>query len=370
MDLLVLGTSNCIGPDSYAAKLGRKLGASFANFSVGASSSTLGLYQLHKVQPAQLGIALIDFAINDGHTGWYLWGQENAPNYIADNIRTIVARLRSMNFLPIMVLAASCPNFEFEPFGNKLHSDICVEERINFIDIRRLVIEAIGHGAKQADLMRDDYHLSERAAEAVAAFLEAIVRLIDATTVTFQSQSASVLQSRAIYASQLFPPSALISRGSSLRAALHGRLGIGETVHLPMASTERLAGLMMNVGSKGGMVVLRGNGPEVVKSMTTYWNPARPDSFGSAMIDFGHPLPGGVAGVTIQIVDPDAVPTEPTIHCKPIIPGRYGEIEIEGALLIECDRIQYDHTCPNVDWLPLDLRQLPEAQGLRERLAS
>jgi hypothetical protein len=137
-----------------------------------------------------------------------------------------------------------------------------------------------------------------------------------------------------------------------------------------MASVERLRGLMINVGAKGGTVMVRGGGTNVVKSMTAYWDAARPDFFGSLMVDFAHPLPGGAGGVTIQIVDADAVPTEPTLHSKPIIPGRYGEIEIEGALLIECDKMQYDYIGPTFGWLPLDLCELPEARQLRERLTN
>ena len=104
--------------------------------------------------------------------------------------------------------------------------------------------------------------------------------------------------------------------------------------------------------------------------MTTYWTADRPDLFGSLLVDFANPLPGGAGGVTIRVVGPEAVPTERTIHAKPILPGRYGEIEIEGVLLTECSNVQFDYWGPVYNWMPLDLGELLEAQCLADRLAS
>jgi hypothetical protein len=70
----------------------------------------------------------------------------------------------------------------------------------------------------------------------------------------------------------------------------------------------------------------------------------------------------------MQMVGPDAVPTEPTIHSKPTLPGRYGELEIEGVLLTRCDETQYNFSGPAYDWMPLDLGELPEARRLVDRL--
>ncbi len=369
MEVLALGSSNCIGPTSFTEMTGRKLGVKLTNLSLGACSSTVGLYQLQGLRPARRGVAFIDFAINDNDTGYNLWGTEKAPQYVADNIRTIVTRLRSSNYLPIIVLSASQLDLGDEPFGDTMHRGICEAERINFIDVRRLVLEAIGRGASQTGLMRDDYHISERAADEVAAFLEAVVRRMDSAPAAHVRQSASILRSRVVPAQEMFPSSALVHRSSSLRSGSHGRLMPGDVVDIPMRSTERLRGLMINVAAKGGTIAVRGDGTEVIKSLTVYWDAASLDIFGSMMIDFAHPLPGGSGGLTIELVGSDVIPTEPTIHRKPIIPGRYGEIEIEGALLTELDQMTCDFTASSYDWLPTDLGELPEAQKLREGLA-
>ena len=243
-------------------------------------------------------------------------------------------------------------------------------EKINFIDMRRLVLGAIARGANRDDLMRDDYHISEQASNELATFLASVVQHMNAKSPAIVPQSASVLQARVAYASELFGQAALVDRGTSLRSALHGRLAIGDTLHVPMRGNERLRGIMINVGALGGTIILRSGQVEVIKSMTAYWSADRPDLFGSLLIDFAHPLLGGAEGVTIQMAGPGVMPTEPTIHAKPGLPGRYGEIEIEGVLLTECDYAQIDYRAPSYPWIPIDLGTLLTAQDLADRLAA
>jgi hypothetical protein len=369
MQVLVLGTSNSIGAASYAEKTGAKLGAKITNLSVGACSSNLALYQLHKIMPVRRGVAFIDFAINDSDAGWNLWGRQNAPRIILDNIRTVVAKLRSANFMPILLVSASMIDLESEPYGDALHREICMAEGINFIDMRRLVLGAIERGASRDALMRDDYHISEHTSDELATFLATVIKSMNAKSTVIAPQSASIVQARVAYASELFSRAALVDRGSSLRSALHGRLAIGETLHIPMRSNERLRGMMVNVGAQGGTIALRSGEVEVIKSMTSYWTADHPEQFGSLLIDFAHPLLGGAEGVTIRMVGLDVIPTEPTIHTKSMLPGRYGEIEIEGVLLTECNNVQFDYGGPAYSWMPIHLGELSEAQDLADRLA-
>ena len=242
MDVLVLGTSNCIGPTSFVEKIGTKIGVKLTNLSVGACSSTLALYQLDKVRPVRRGVAFLDFAINDNDVGWNLWEERNAPRIIADTIRTIVVRLRSMNFLPILILSGSRLEDEHEPFGNALHRKVCRTVCINFIDLRSQLVGAMRRGASLHSLMKDDYHISAGAADEVATFLAAVVRRMNATSVTSVPQSAAILQGRVVYARELFPPSALVDRGSSLRSAVHGRLASAIAFTFPWQKTSACGG--------------------------------------------------------------------------------------------------------------------------------
>jgi glycosyltransferase involved in cell wall biosynthesis len=369
-DLVVLGTSNCVGPNSFIEKVAARTGARVRNLSVGACSSGCGVYQLDKVEAVRNGVALIDFAINDNDAGWNLWGSQRAPGIVEANITTMVARLRALNFLPILLISASDFHRRGEPFGHALHREICIKEQINFIDMRRIVLGAIEQGVPRDILMRDDCHLSDDAGEALSEFLAAILRGRSANSSNFVAQySASMRPSRVVYASEIFPPAGLVDRGSALRAAQYGRIVRGEAVHIPVGAGERLSGVMINNGAKGAMVALRSGDREVIKSMTAYWNPENPDEYCAMFVDIAQPLRGRPAGVTIEIVDADAVPTEPTLHAKSGLPGRYGEIEIEGVLLVGEDASQITYAGPQFDG-PLDLSELPDALRLRDRLAS
>jgi hypothetical protein len=194
IEMLVLGSSNFIGGGSYVEKTCAKLHGRLTNLSVGACSSTLGLYQLHKIEPVCGGLAFIDFAINDNDAAWNLWGKYNAQSTIAENIGTVAARLRSLKYFPILVISASLLDEECEPYGNVLHRDICERERITFVDIRALMLQAIKRGASRDALMRDDYHMSDRSSDAVASCLAALVRHINGTSATFVPQSNSIVR--------------------------------------------------------------------------------------------------------------------------------------------------------------------------------
>lgn len=365
LQVVVLGSSNCIGPASFVEKLGTKIGTKPINLSVGACSSTLGLYQLDKIPPVERGVAFIDFSINDPDVGWNLWKESDGASIIADNIRTIIARLRAMKFFPILVFLGDAQ----DPYGSALHREICKAEQVSFLDVRNLLDQALRLDVSRASLMKDDYHISAAVAEEVAATLAAILARMNESEVEYVSRSATILQARVLEAWELFSPSDLIDRGSSLRSALYGRLTMGNSLRVHLAQDEYLRAIMINVGAPGGTVAIRDDKAAIVKSMTVYWDEKQPDSFGSILIDFAHPLPGGTGVLVMQMLGVDAIPTERTIHVKPMLAGRYGVIEIEGMLLSRQDRLEFNHTAPVYNWMPLDLAELPEVRQLADRLA-
>src|SRR5689334_2135495 len=101
MQMVALGTSNCIGADSFVEQLRAQANITLQNLSVGACSSNLGLYQLKEIRRAMRGIGVIDFAINDSDAGLNLWGTSRGGKIISDNISTIASHLRSNDYLPI-----------------------------------------------------------------------------------------------------------------------------------------------------------------------------------------------------------------------------------------------------------------------------
>src|SRR5271166_4464915 len=100
MDLVVLGTSNCIISDSFVEWICPRTGVNLHNLSLGACTSSLGLYMLDEVPPSTHGLALIDFGLIDGW-GVNVWGGTVWTKHVENNFKTIVIRLRSLNYTPV-----------------------------------------------------------------------------------------------------------------------------------------------------------------------------------------------------------------------------------------------------------------------------
>src|SRR5437588_11480128 len=107
MEMIALGTSNCIGPDSFVERLCASPKIRLQNLSIGACSSNVGLYQLREIAPTNRGIGFIDYSTNDSDAGQNLWGALSASGIITANIRTIANHLRSNGYLPIVVITPS-----------------------------------------------------------------------------------------------------------------------------------------------------------------------------------------------------------------------------------------------------------------------
>jgi hypothetical protein len=339
------------------------------NFSIGASSSALSLYLLDQLAPAGRGIAFIDYAINDGDFAWNLWGPANARRIIGDNIRTLASRLNAMSYIPVVLVMPSDLDKEQELLGERLHCDICREEGITYFNLHRLFRSLIAAGGSIAALMRDDCHISGSAGELVARFLAEIVDRAGSAAWSQSAQTASVVRARAIPASQFFPAETLVERKSSWRSAPYGRLNLGEVIGIPIGGGERLAGILINMGAKGGTVVIQGAGCEVTKSLTAYWDEAHPDQYSAMLVDIAQTIVGGPSGVTMKIVSSDRAPTERTLHARRVLPNRYGEVEIEGILAIGCDYMAFEFLKQTCAGMPLDLQTAPAAADLSQSLA-
>ena len=368
IEILALGTSNCVGPDSFVAKMSDLFGLPVRNLSMGASSSTLGLYLLDQISRVARGIAFIDYSVNDVHASWNLWGTANAPGIIESNIRSIASTLSAKNYLPVVLLLPLDLDKQPDAFGERLYCETCIQAGINFVNLRQLFRSVFADGVGMGALMRDNAHMSDRAAELVARFFAEIIERARSGAWSRGMDSTSIFRSRIIEAPQLFPAGAIVTRESSQRSALYGRLGLGEMIRIPIGSRERLAGILINTGAKGGMVTIRGSNIEVTKSLTVYWDDDHPDWYIAMLVDVAGSIHGGPSGVTMELVAGDRVPTEPTLHARPALPNRYGEVEIEGVVVAELDDATIEFSKQTCAQLPLDLGATKEAEKLRKDL--
>ena len=361
--VVVLGTSNCIGPRSFVYKLAGSKEAVVRNLSVGASSSTAGLYMLDLVAPTTSGLGILDYAINDSDAAHNLWGEKESRHVIAANVRTISYRLRARGYFPIVAMMPA--ELMVEPLlGERLYEACCRQNYLNFINLRHMFRMAIRAGVGETALMRDNWHMAERPSELFAGFLGELLVRLSVMPVRKSRRISSALSTRIVPAERLFPPGALVKRSTSLRSEYYGKLAKGSVLNVPIGEGERVAGLMVNVGAKGGTVAIRGSNAQVVKSLTFDWSNHQPEVFFSLLVDIAKPIIGGADCVTIEIVPDEMTPTERTIHGRPAPPGRDGEVEIEGILITSEREADCSFAMTSYCGLPLDLRELPEADRL------
>ena len=162
LQLAILGTSNCVGPTSFVGRIRPKADCAVRNLSLGACTSSLGLYAVGGLERADQGVALLDYADNDGHSVSSLATPERIST-IESNIRSLAASLRGRGYLPIALILPHYITSRRRPLGERIYELICLSHQINLINLRSLFQRAIKRGASPELLMRDGAHMSERA---------------------------------------------------------------------------------------------------------------------------------------------------------------------------------------------------------------
>jgi SAM-dependent methyltransferase len=367
MDLLVLGTSNCVISDSFVDSIRPRTGITLRNLSLGACTSSLGLYMLSEVPPVSRGVALIDYGLIDG---WALsvWGALFGAQ-LERNLKTLMMRLRSLGYTPLVLLAASDIDADYKPVQDRVYEAVCAAAGVSIINLRIILRRALFEGATVSALMRDGSHLSAAAGAVLGELLSALIDRMAASRPAMAEIVSEVIATRVVPSAELFSADRLVTHESSLRRATCGRLRTGDVLRVPARQNERIGAILLNTGAKGGIVAIRGAAGEVIKSLTSYWHEADPEAFSSYIVDILAPVTGGDAGIAIEIVDKDWTPTETTLMNRRILPGRYGEIEIEGILLCGTEASTEKAVVPVYDWLPLDIAAMPEASLMVTALA-
>jgi hypothetical protein len=367
-DVAVVGASNCIGPTSFVSKLRDVPGTSVHNRSVGASSSRSALYLIDGLPRTRRGVALIDFAINDNDVAYNLWGKANAAREVSGQLRDLTTKLVSLNYFPIvLILPWQIDDKGVEP-GQKIHTDFCMRSGVPFLDLRKLFQHLVHSGCcDAAALMRDDFHMSENAAECLAAFFRGALKA-GGTVPRPKGRRGEPPRSRVLGAADLFPQDALVVRKTSHRGAAFGAMSTGSSISVPVGADEKLAGLMVNAGAIGGTVRISGRSHSVIKQLNLKWS-VQPNRNWAVFVDIAGPALGGPDGVRIDVVDSGTSPTETTVHVGKPLKDETPRIEIEGFLLTAADSndrgvLTLKHA------LPLDLSTLPAGEKLRRELLS
>lgn len=359
MPITFLGTSNCITHGSFVPHAGAALGELVRNLSIGASSSAVGLYYLDRMIIADKDPVILDYAINDSG---YISAGLKSDDAVTSYLGTIVARIRKAGGIPILLIVPSYAGLNKPSVGEEVHLQFCEANCIHYLNTARLFREALAMGCPRDILMRDESHMSATVTPVIGELISEAVQALRAAETEPVSAESRDWRVRVIKAESLVPPDRLIEHASSFYKAPFLVLRSAERLTLNINATEMLVGVMANTGALGGNLRLVGD-RTIVKSMTIYWDAARPDWFTSIMVDLVEPLRGSPSGITIELVGENMVATEGTLHHKPTLPGRYGEVQIEGFLVAKPGAIEplsyaqpklgYDllHSLPRQGWL-------------------
>jgi hypothetical protein len=175
--------------------------------------------------------------------------------------------------------------------------------------------------------------MSPRTAPAIGRLVAQSIDRLKTGPHIIRQVSTPSRRSRRLLAADMTGPAHYVDHASSLHRAKFAVVRSDDTLRLPIGESEALIGLMINTGAFGAQVALSTETATIVKPMTIYWDATRPDWFTAILVDLLHPLQGSATGIVMRVADQDATPTEATLHQKPSLEGRYGEIEVEGFLI-------------------------------------
>jgi hypothetical protein len=368
MDVLVLGTSNCLISESFIKYFQSYSGFQIENRSIGASSSSVGLYILETVDLKKFAFAILDYEINDNG----VIGQNiKSIDDIKENIRSIVAITRSLGATPIVTIIPSQATLKAATQAERAHLEVCEQEGVHYLNVADFFREALSQNVVTLDLlMRDSAHMSALVTPLIGEALAKGLKTIEEAASRQTTHRTAVRKLRAVKAQSLFPENSLIERESSVYQSVYGKLQQGMRITVPVEEDECLLALMLNTGGLGANVGFSNGESSAVKSLIVYWDKKDPDWFTAICVDFKRPLPGSKAGIEVEILSPDAEATERTLHQKPFLEGRYGEVEIEGFLIGTQAKVEVDCTVTARPMLPLDLWEIVGRRDFSERLAA
>ncbi|MBI3769071.1 MAG: hypothetical protein HY271_11350 [Deltaproteobacteria bacterium] len=367
MKLLVLGSSNAIGPYSFVDHLGRVPGFEITNRSIGASTSTAGIYALLAEDSSAFDYVLIDYEINEEGA---LQERLRTVEEASLSLRSLIFALRARDCTPLLTIVPTTHGRDRPSGAEKLYRKICREESVHVMSIADFYRRAFRRGGAWDRMLRDPFHMAVETTPIVAEAFARAFRVLEAVRATPREWTSRVVPMRAIPAADLVASDRRVRRASSHRSAWHAVLRRGDRLSIPVGSGERLVGLAINCGAPGAKVAFVANGARVVKRLVIYFDQARLDKFISVLVDLNQAMPGGPGGIDLEVLPANAEETERTLHQQSIVEGRYGEIEIEGFVIAASTPVL--SRCIGVarPGVPCDLGGVIDSEDLVARLAT
>ena len=365
MDTVVFGTSNCIIRDGFLKQFRIYSGSIVENKSIGGCTSAVGLYSFEEIAGRAFDFAILDYEINDHQAvDKEFIGLER----IERNFRNLIAALRLKGITPIILALPSAGYLTKVSSLEALQERIGEDLKVPYWNVSAAFREAVKKGATRAHLMRDHAHMSIPMTVPVGRAIAECVAEMQTARSEQITQTISVSETRRVMASDLVDASKIVERKSSLRGTRCALLRTGDELRIPVGADEVLSGIMIDTGAKGAVCTFSGAGPTAAKRLIMRWNDATPDHFSLMYVDLFQEVSGGPDGVTMRVEPETVEPTEQMLHGRSALPGRYGEVHVEGFLITKKQLRPVEVPATIYHGLPLNLAAFPSQAGLDEAL--
>lgn len=358
--ILVLGASNEIMRGGWLSDLSAYW---IENLSIGASSSTAGIFSYAKKAAGNAKVAILSYELNEDtirHRG-LLTEAEIRNNWI-----WLTSQLRRNGTEPvILILPRAKDGSLVTTITRDLQRALAMQLQIPLIDLSEMFLEAVQRGCPTKALMQDNSHMTPSAARVVGDVARRCLDVLHASPKAPVIPPQPAVDFRVVWMNDHSQGHKVITRGTSLTTATLLQLTKGQSVTVPCPPGSEIVALVVNRLAPGGNVRIG----DVRKRVAFCKTPDDVGKFMSVVVDFkgGAVIPKD--SFTLTVGD-DGPVTEPTHMSKPIAQGHAPLVEIE-AVILKIPQGQPDLTPAQRHVLPdLDLVKLVTTDADLAKLAT
>ena len=364
--LMVLGASNEIMRGGWVSSLDQY---NIENHSIGASSSTAGIFSYVKSNLKMAKFAILSYEMNEhviASRGLLSEGE------IWENWIWLTSKLRCDGTIPvILILPRTDKNGIITTTTRDLQRKIAFELGVYMIDLSDLFIDAARGNVALENLMLDNSHMALPAAKIAGNIIGRCLDCLAITDREVQIDNRLDTEFQVIWVHEYAEAAQKAERKTSVTSAKLVQLREGQSMTVPCPNNSEIVGVVLNRLAPGGIIRIG----ETTKKLAFCNSPGDVGKFQSLVCDFK----GGtiVEGTSLTMsVERDGRVTEPTHMAKGIAEGHDPMIEIEAVILkthsgSKASQSLARHTSTSIDLVKrvvtcadvLDLSNLTAAQS-------
>ncbi|MBB3996169.1 hypothetical protein GGR95_003842, partial [Sulfitobacter undariae] len=296
------------------------------NNSIGASSSTAGIFSYAKSDRKGAEFAILSYEMNE-HT--IARSGLLSHSEIRENWRWLTSKLRRDGTTPIiLILPRATNNKMITTVTRDLQREIALELGVHVIDLSELFIDAARIRASIEGLMQDNSHMTLPAAKIVGNIIGRCLDDLRGTNRDVQIDVPLDTEFQVVWMHEYAKDNQKIKRKTSVTSAMLVQLEEHQSLTIPCPDGAEIVAVVVNRLASGGILKVG----KTAKKLAFCNSPEDVGKFMLVVSDFA----GGtvVTGNSLTMwVERDGCVTEPTHMAKEIADGYDPMIEIEAIIL-------------------------------------